>query len=111
MRQAIVLLFLLAPFAQAADYVRTGMISHCTHETCLRVKAESLSQSRLDTQVWNFGPSVIDLPHQKGIRAQHFEAAQGYIDLETEYLVLKELKNSKHHDLLLNLQTGNVTYF
>lgn len=100
--------------AASAQQVMTGAkLTSCNENVCSKLASEEIHRSTLSPNIMAFGDATFEIVPTKTPKAkpQLFRAADGYIDLEENILVLRELKDSKHKELIYNMSTNSLTYY
>ncbi len=85
----------------------------CGPKVCSLLDTESLSRSNFSLNLMAFGEAALEVssPKDPNKITQRFVGEDGYYDMQSQVIVLRNLKNSLHKELVFSLVDGKFIYF
>jgi hypothetical protein len=111
--KAAILILLLSSSALGQQVMTNAKLTSCNVSICTKLVSDEIHRSNISPNIMAFGDVIVELfkadDTQKQVRS--FKAGDGYMDLEEQVLVLRDLKDSKYKELIYNLKTSSINYY
>jgi len=102
-----------APNCFAQQVLQKAKLTSCNEKACTKLVSPEIHRSTISPNIMAFGEVTLDVFDVSGATkpAQSFKAQDGYYDMEEQIIILRDLRGSKHKELIYNLTNNSIEYY